>query len=204
MNKFIVAALGLAASAGAVHALEISGGSLDLSYSAFMDATDVDVSSVSGSVELAFTQSASVQLDLGHDSLGPIDLDNVYLGIHGILHLDQTTSVGAFYTRDRFSLGGANDSVNLYGIEAGHDAGAMQFEGYLGRGELAGLDGTMVGVSARYAMPSTIGVTGYIDYGDVEGGRYPDAQSATGWRCIGKPEHLRRNWFGQGQCGRRV
>ena len=169
MNKFIAAAFGLVAFTSAAQAVEISGGSLDLSYSAFTDDTDVDKLNVAGSVELAFTHAASAQLDLGRDAFGTSAADIMSLGLHGVFHLDQATSLGAYYSRDTVDAGGARDSANLYGVEAGHDTGPLQIEGYLGRAEASGADGTMLGVSARYAMPSTIGVTGSIDYLDIEG-----------------------------------
>lgn len=169
MNKFIAIVIGLVASASTAQAIEVTGGRLDLSYSAFLDDTDVDKLNVAGSVELGFSNTASVQLDVGHDSFGLSGLDIVSLGAHGVFHLDQSTSVGVFYTRDRANIGGVNDSANLYGVEAGHDAGPVEFEGYFGRGESSGTDGTIIGASARYAMPSTIGVSGSIDYLDIDG-----------------------------------
>jgi hypothetical protein len=169
MNKFIAAAFGLVATVSAAQAVEVTGSSLDLSYSAFIDDTDVDKLNVAGSVELAFTQTSSVQLDIGHDAFGLSGLDILSIGAHGIFHVNRDTSLGAFFTHDRADVGGTNGSSNLFGIEAGHDAGPVELEGYLGRGESSGADGTMVGLSGRYVMPNTIGVTGSIDYLDIEG-----------------------------------
>lgn len=169
MKRILAAALCATAIAPAAQAIEVTGGMIELSYSAFLDDMDADKASVKGSVEFAFDHVFSAQLDIGADNFGLSQVDNLSLGAHGIYHLNQSTSVGAFYTRDSLELAGFTDHANYFGVEAGHGAGPADFEGYLGRIEADGADGTTIGVSGRYAMPNTLGVTGAIDYADIEG-----------------------------------
>tara|TARA_R100001369_G_C3321561_1_gene169048 strand:+ start:2238 stop:2954 length:717 start_codon:yes stop_codon:yes gene_type:complete len=169
MNRLMAVVIGLTATANAAQAIEVTGGMIDLSYSAFIDETELSKSTLTGSIELAFNQIASAQLDIGRDSFGFSDLANLSLGVHGIYHMNSNTSLGAFYTHDKAEVGGLSDTTNLYGIEAGHDTGLVDIEGYLGRGKSSEVDGTLVGISGRYGMPNRIGLTGSIDYLDIEG-----------------------------------
>lgn len=169
MKRMTAALLCLASSAQMAQAMEVTGGLIDLSYSTFLDQNDLDKGSVAGSVELAFARTFSVQIDAGSDSFGASGLDTLALGLHGIYHVDSATSLGAFFTHENADQGGPDDSIDYYGIEGGYDLGTTSYEGYLGRADGGGTDGTVFGVSGRYSMPNTIGVTGALDYVDIAG-----------------------------------
>jgi len=171
MKNLLASAIGLAAAASAsvAHAVEITGGSVELSYSAFTEETDANKTSLTGSVEVGFNRNISAQVDAGTDSFGFTDLDSVSFGVHRIYHMSDETSFGAFYTLEEAELGGVKDDGDIFGVEFGHEVGLTEFEGYLGRGESSGLSGTMLGLSGRYAMANGVGITGAIDYLDVEG-----------------------------------
>ncbi|MDF1729719.1 MAG: hypothetical protein P1U53_18435, partial [Sulfitobacter sp.] len=160
---FVVAAV------SAAQAVEITGGSVELSYSAFTGETDLNKTNIEGAFELAWSQNFSTQFDVGRDSFGASDLDVLSLGLHGVYHLDEGTSFGAFYTHEGADTFGFNDEVDIFGLEFGHDAGKFEIEGYAGRGEAAGIDGTMMGLSGRYAITERVGFSGALDRIDVEG-----------------------------------
>lgn len=169
MKSFLVTVVGVVATATAAQAVELTGGAIELSYSAFMDETDLDKVSISGSLEVAFNRNISAQLDLGNDSFGTTDLSIGSVGLHGIYHVSDVTSLGAYYTRDNFDIGGADNDVDLYGVEIGHEIGQNSLEAYLGRNDTNGSDGTMVGISGTYALANGFSLTGSLDYLDVEG-----------------------------------
>jgi hypothetical protein len=163
MNKTMLAALGAALfcaqSAGAV---EVTGGSIGLSYSAFTANSDVNRLGIEGAVEFAFNRNISMQADIGHQSFGATGVDSTTLGLHGIFHLDDQTSFGAFYVNENADLG----DVDTFGLEAGYEVGQFEAEGYLSSAD-DGVDTFAIyGVSGRYEMPNTLGVTGAYDRAD--------------------------------------
>ncbi|MBB3993681.1 hypothetical protein GGR95_001312 [Sulfitobacter undariae] len=164
MKLTIYAAIGAGLlSATSASAVEITGGSLKLSYSTFASETDLSRLGIEGSTELAFTQKFSMQLDLGYQNMGESDLDGSAIGVHAIYHLDNATSLGGFYTREK--VNGA--SLDLYGVEAGYETGQWDFEGNLGRTSTDGDDATIFGASARYEFANQLGLTGSYDTVDM-------------------------------------
>jgi hypothetical protein len=166
MKKFaIVAALLGAAAPAAVTAAEVTGGFVKLGYSALADDVSFSRFGFAGSVEVAFSRQFSVQGDLGYATFGESDLDGTALGLHGIYHLDDATSFGAFYTREDVGDGDAD----IYGIEAGYEAGQWEFEGHFGRTDDDDDDATIFGLMGRYALSNGLGITGSYDEVDVAG-----------------------------------
>lgn len=146
--------------AGAAQAVEITGGSVGVGYSAFTDDTDVDRVSIEGSLELGFDQSFGMQADVSHLNYGTENADSSAFGLHGLYHLDSATSLGAFYTMEDFS----GTDLEFFGIEAGHDTGMFEIEGYL-----ATDDADMIGIMGRYDWAGGLGLTGSIDRAEIAG-----------------------------------
>lgn len=153
-------------SAQHAQAFEFTGGSVALSYSAFTEDTDVSRLGIEGSVEMAFNRNVSLQVDLGYNDFNATGFDTTTLGFHGIYHLSDETSLGAFYANEDASNAG---DVDIFGIEAGHETGQYEFEGYLARLNGDGSNADMIGVMGRYEFANELGVTGSYDYVDVEG-----------------------------------
>ncbi|MGC1494302.1 MAG: hypothetical protein WA790_00725 [Sulfitobacter sp.] len=146
-------------------AVEITGGSVGLSYSAFTKDTSARRIGIEGSLEVGYNQNFSSQIDLTYHQLNVTDQDTTTLGLHTIYHVNAATSLGIFYAIED-TIGGTFD---MYGIEAGHGAGPWAFEGYLGRAEANAVDAELLGFSARYELANEIGVTGAYDDVDVAG-----------------------------------
>ncbi|WP_376871628.1 hypothetical protein [Albirhodobacter sp. R86504] len=145
---FGTAAILAAGFAQAAVAGEVTGGALGYSYSAFSDdsAGNVDKNALAGSVEYGFDRQFAVQGDLSFMKFGATDFDGKAFTLHGIYHLDDFTSFGAFITReDVESLGQTS-----YGLEVGHEMGLMEVEGYIAHGEADDIDGNLFGISALY------------------------------------------------------
>ena len=149
MTKFFsVAALFAVGFAQSAVAGEVTGGSLGFTYSAFSDdsAATVDKKSIAGSVEYAFDRQFALQGDLSLVKFGATDLDGHSYTLHGIYHLDDATSFGAFIGRDEV------DSVGetFYGLEIGREFDQLDTEGYIAHGQADDLTGTLFGLSALY------------------------------------------------------
>ncbi|MEM5542095.1 hypothetical protein WNY61_05035 [Sulfitobacter sp. AS92] len=161
----------LALGATTAQAVEVTGGSVGLSYSAFTDDTDFNRLGLEGSVEFGFNQNLSLQLDAGYNDFDISGIDSHTLGLHGIYHADEAMSFGAFYTREDVE----GDDLDIVGVEAGYEMLAWEFEGYLGNVDFDGGDGTIGGLKARYETPTGLGVTGSYDHADssvIDGSRF--------------------------------
>ncbi len=133
--------------AGAAHAVEVTGGYLDLGYSTFTDSDLGDVFNLNGAGELAFARAFSAQLDLGAYRFQDLGETATNWTLHGNWHTSGAASFGAFYGQEDID----NVDFEFYGLEAGFDAGEAEIEGYLARHELSDfsdVDGTLFGISA--------------------------------------------------------
>lgn len=146
-----------------VNAMEVTGGSIELKYSAFTNETDFDRLSIEGSVEVGFSQNFSLQIDLGHRDFGASDIDATNYALHGIYHVNEALSLGAFVGRDDIE----DADVDVYGIEAGYEVGTWDFEGYLASLEAEGEDELLIGLGGRYEFASGLGLSlGFANIGD--------------------------------------
>lgn len=145
-------------------AAQVAGGEISLSHSAFTDDTSVNRTSLEGALEYSFGRNLSIQGDLGLHNFGLSNEDGNTLTLHGIYHMNDAASLGAYIGRDRV----AGDSVTLYGIEAGGEIGQIGIEGYLGGFDDSGADGTLIGAQARYAYTDQVGFGAAFDYGRID------------------------------------
>lgn len=147
-------------------AVEMTGGSVGLSYSAFVDDTDVNRLGVEGSVELGWNRSWATQLDLAHNSFDTSGADITSYGIHGLYHMNDATSFGLFYTIED----GGGDTVDIIGLEAGHEFGTWDVEGYFGKADSSGAGSANIfGVMGRTVLQSGYGVAASYESVDVSG-----------------------------------
>ncbi|MEX0368605.1 MAG: porin [Ruegeria sp.] len=168
-NLIISGAVATGLIAGAAHAVEVTGGYVELGYSSF---TDTDIGSrynLNGAGELAFSRSFSLQLDAGTYRFNEIDESGTNVTLHGNFHASDNLSLGAFYGRD--SIDG--DDLDFYGVEAGFDAGQVDIEGYLGRHEVdgvSGLDGNIFGLAMKSYATDQLELMANYDLVDNFGG----------------------------------
>jgi len=155
----------LALGATTAQAVEVTGGSAGLSYSAFTEDTDVSRLGLEGSVELGFNRTLGLQFDAGYNDFNATGIDSNTLGLHGLYHLNEATSFGAFYVRE--DVEGVD--LDILGVEAGYEVLNWDIEGYVADIDSDGGDGTMGGVKARYQMASGLGLTGAYDRAESGG-----------------------------------
>ena len=147
-------------------AAQVSGGQVNLSYSALTNDGDFNRTSLESAVEYSLSQNFSVQGDLAFHSFGFSNDDIATLTLHGIYHVDDSISLGAFVSVDRAD----GDNITILGIEGGRDFGQFDVEGYLGGFRESGDNGTLIGAKARYAYTNEIGFGGVLDHGNLSGG----------------------------------
>ncbi|NUH66206.1 hypothetical protein HTT03_13005 [Sulfitobacter sp. S0837] len=155
----------LTLGAGTAQAIEVTGGSVGLSYSAFADDTDFNRWGLEGAMELGFTRDFSMQIDAAYHDFDWTDIDSTLLGLHGIYHMNDATSFGVFFTRE--DAEGAE--ADILGVELGHEVQDWEFEGYLADVDTDAGDATLGGVLARYEMSEGFGLTGSYDRGEADG-----------------------------------
>lgn len=109
------------------HAQQVTGGSIELSYSAFNDDTDVNRTSLEGSIELGFNRNIAMQFDLGFHGFGAIDDNSTNFTVHGIYHANDRVSLGLFAGVEDF----VGESESFLGLEAGVEASKFGGEIYL-------------------------------------------------------------------------
>lgn len=154
-----------ALGASTAQAVEVTGGSVGLSYSAFADDTDFNRLGLDGSVELGFSRNLGLQADAGYNDFDASGADGHTLGLHGIYHMDQATSFGAFYTREDIE----GEDADILGVEAGYEMLNWEFEGYIANVDTDLGDGTLGGLKARYEMAQGFGLTGSYDHFGSDG-----------------------------------
>ena len=170
MNFSQISSMALAASfalgATTAGAVEVTGGSVGLSYSAFAEDTDFNHWGLEGAMELGFSRDFSLQIDAAYHDFGFTDIDSTLLGLHGIYHLNDATSFGAFYTFEDVE----GDEADIFGIEAGYEVREWEFEGYIANVDTDLGDATLGGIKARYEMQEGFGLTGSYDMADDDTG----------------------------------
>ena len=168
MKQIFSLALAGTLCASAVQAFEVTGGSISLGYSSFVGgdgASEVNKVSLGSSLELGFSQHFSMQGDFALSKLGATELDFANFGLHGIGHLNENTSLGAFIGQDRLE----GESLNYFGFEVGHQAGAFGTEAYVTFAEESGVSGTVVGIKGEYSVSDTAMIGARFDNLNVEG-----------------------------------
>lgn len=170
MKISTLAALGLTvAFAQAGTAAELVGGYIDVGYSAFTSQSNLSKRSLTGSGEVAFTRTFGLQADLGLHDLNAVNELGTNVTLHGNFHVGDFTSLGVFAGRDSLN----NQGVNFYGVEAGHEMGRVELEGYASVADAAGnngSNGTIAGLQVRGNINESWRVKANVDYVDARNG----------------------------------
>jgi len=167
MKPHVLALVGAALCVShTAHAVEVTGGSVGLSFSGFTDDLDVNRLALEGSVEFGWTRNWASQLDLTFNQFGSSGADTRSLGVHTIYHLNDATSFGLFYTIED----GDGDDVDIVGLEAGHELGNWDVEGFFGKADSAGAgSANMLGVMGRTELKNGYGFAAEYQSVDVGG-----------------------------------
>jgi len=141
--------------AGPLAAQGISGGQIGIEYMAPVDGSDFGGARYNGGLEYAISRQFAVSADFSSYSLDTFATDPSSLTLHGIYHMNDTASVGAFFGQD--TVGSARSQY--FGVEGGTEFLGGEVAGYFAKVE-GDSDGTMLGVDGLYAWRDGIGFTG--------------------------------------------
>lgn len=144
---------------------QVTGGSLGVEYSAPTDGGDFGGTTYSGALEYAITRDFALSVDASGYRLDNISTNASSVTLHGVYHLDEQTSFGAFYGADALD---GSDNRALYGIEAGTEFGDADVEAFIGQLEGASDDALIYGFDANYAFNNGFSVTGSGGFTDVD------------------------------------
>lgn len=158
LTTFLSAGIITAVSTSA-SAVELVGSSIALGYSAFTEDNSFSAATAKGSVELGFNRNFSLQADLGGFGLNQVNETGSNIGLHGIYHVNETTSLSAFASSDSI----AGENTQYFGLEAGYGNNGFGVEGYVGQTEFEGVDATIYGLLGHYTFENNIGLGASVD-----------------------------------------
>lgn len=166
-------------------AAQVTGGSLDIEYDFPTGGGDLGGTTYSGAIEYSITRDFSISFDAAGYRLDNISNDATNLTLHGIYHLDDMTSFGAFIGSDALS---DSDRQSLYGIEAGTEFGTAEVEAYVAAFDGADEDATLFGADGKYAFGN--GFSAIASYGLASGDSADLSRLALGaeYEVSGGPE----------------
>ncbi|MEF3047871.1 hypothetical protein [Pseudotabrizicola sp. L79] len=167
----IATLLGVGFLSSSASAFDITGGSVALEYSKFTESplNDLDKTSLKGSVEIGFSPEFSVQADLGLSVFGFTNADGTNIALHGIYHVNDATSIGAYLGRDELSFGPFKDDVTYLGAEVGHQGNGLSTEVYVGMITNSGINATTLGLGGSYAVTDRIDLGAQFDSLRIDG-----------------------------------
>ncbi len=123
----VFAAAVLAVASTPIVAQQFTGGELGIEYNALVDDSNIDGVSYNGAAEMAITRQFGLGLDVDKIDVGFGNIDP-RMTLHGIYHLNETASVGAFYAKTP----GLDIDNASYGIEGGTALYGGDIGGYIG------------------------------------------------------------------------
>ncbi|WP_045388139.1 hypothetical protein [Falsirhodobacter sp. alg1] len=164
MMKSAAGVLALMIAATPALALDFTGGTVTLGYSALSDDGDLSKAGVAGQFEFGLTPQFGVQGDVGVTKFFDIGETMHDLTVHGIYHTNPNVAMGVFYGAES----GVGDTQRFYGFEVAQHSTPISAELYLGRADRSDLDGMIGGLSGRYALTPDFGVGLAYDRADLE------------------------------------
>jgi hypothetical protein len=163
-SKTVLPVVVLTAMASPVLAQGFSGGDLRIDAYAYSEGDDIGAVNYSGGLEYALNRNISIAGDISSYDFGVLSSSVTNFTLHGIYHMNDTTSVGAFVGTERTD----DDDVTLYGLEAGYGMGALEVEGYFAMYDDDG-GSNVLGASGSYQITNNIAAIANIGLADVEG-----------------------------------
>lgn len=162
------AAVLMTACATGVLAQGITGGTLGVEVDVPTDFNDFGGTTYFGGLEYGINRSFSIAGDVSSYRFEHLGSDATSATLHGIYHLSDSASVGAFFGQDRVEDGNSN----TFGLEGGTEFQGGFVEGYFGKTEGDAYDGTFFGADAAYSLQNGFALTGSLgaaslDQGDV-------------------------------------
>jgi hypothetical protein len=165
MKNVVAAAFAGAFMVAPAFATEITGGSVDIQYARANNDLNPSRFMAAASMEVGFDRSFGTQLDIAGYHFGAIG-ETGYTGtIHGIYHVNEYASIGAFVGRDKL----ASEGMTYFGIEAGFELDRFSSEIHYTRGDMYDVKGDIFGIDFAVGFNNNLTVGASIDMLDVAG-----------------------------------
>ncbi len=151
--KAAIAAAAIAVASTPVFAQSFTGGELGIEYNTFVDDFDIDGVSYNGAVEFGINRNIGFGLDVDKFDIGEGGSDP-RVTLHGIYHLSNQASVGAFYSESP----GVDVNNASFGIEGGTALFGGDVGGYIGSQEVGDEDVLIFGLDSKTPVFSQFSV----------------------------------------------
>lgn len=148
----LITAAVLAVVGSGVMAQGITGGSIGVEVTQPTDLDDFTGTNYFGAIEYGINRQFAVSADISSYRFDSIDEDARSATLHGIYHLSDTASVGAFVGQDMPENG---SDITIYGVEGGTEFMGGKVEGYVGIADNDD-DTVIFGVDGTYAFNEAI------------------------------------------------
>ncbi|MEM6408043.1 MAG: porin [Pseudomonadota bacterium] len=158
----VLSTLAATASGTAASAMDLTGAYLKGSHAQFSERGDVRKTGVEAGAEYRFNARYGLQIDAGTFQFNDADTGSYNLAVHGLRHLNDNLTIGAFVGTERLS----NQSAGYYGLEAAVASGPLRAEAYVGK-FVEGEDRD----AAIFGLSATASVTDRLDLG-LDFGRF--------------------------------
>lgn len=188
MKHMIAALLSVQALASTAQAIEITGGTADLSWSAFTQDTGISRTTLRGSLETGFSPGLGTQLDLSLYDFNARDLSAYNATLHGLYHATSTTTLGAFLGNEELE----NSTLDFYGLEVRHGFSSLTAEAYAAYGEEDGESASLFGLALHKDAGSNVRFGAEADFLDLD-----SAQVARLALNIGYKLNERASFYGE-------
>ncbi|MEO9862353.1 MAG: hypothetical protein ABJO29_08350 [Yoonia sp.] len=151
--KIILSAAVCILSASPVFAQQFTGGELGFEYNQFVDDGSLDGTNYHAGVEMTFDRSFAIGANI--QDLGFTGRDTS-LTLHGIYHLNETSSLGVFVASD-------GDDNNSFGFEGGTEFLRGDIGGYIGQVEISDQSALIFGLSSNTPIGANFSVFSDFD-----------------------------------------
>lgn len=175
-------AVALMALASPVLAQGFTGGELTIDAYAFSEGDDPTGTNYSGALEYSVNRSISVAGAISVYDFSLLDESVTNVTLHGIYHLSDEASVGAFVGNES----SGDDDVSFYGIEGGYETGQFEVEGYIAAYDNDD-DSTVLGLSGAYQFNDTISGIANIGFGSIGDQDYTRLSAGAEYEFIAGP-----------------
>lgn len=182
-KKAAIAAV-ISTVASPMFAQGFSGGDLSIEVTAPTENTSFSSTSYHAGLEYNINKNFAVAVTASRYGFGNSSAHANSATLHGIYHMNETTSYGFFAGRDSLN----SIDVNHYGFELGTDLGRGNLGAYLGQAVSSGETVNILGVDGSYGFSNQFSLNGDLDQATNGSDSYSKASVGVSYEMNNGPE----------------
>lgn len=182
LSKSVLTAVIITAIPSFALAQGFSGGELTIDATGFNEGDDPSAVNYSGALEYSINRNISIAGDVSVYDYSLLDDTITNVTIHGIYHLSDQISVGAFIGRDSSD----GDGSSFFGLEGGFEAGQIGVEGYFATYDDSD-NSTVLGISGNYQFGPSIAAIADLGFGSIGNEDYTRISAGAEYSFAGGP-----------------